>query len=109
MARSTIRASSRDPGVRMSGHSNHSGRRSRRPRRASIGMQAEVLERRGLRAGANLVGMVATILETEPNDTVDVAQDLDVLQDSRPLGVLATIGGGTSGAADVDWYQFTLD
>ena len=45
----------------------------------------------------------------KPNDTVDVAQKVGDLSLSPSVQVLGAIGNGPAGAADVDWYEFTLD
>jgi hypothetical protein len=54
-------------------------------------------------------GLLRPLAETEPNDTLDQAQDLGNLTLSARGEAVGTIGNGPAGAADVDWYRFTLD
>jgi hypothetical protein len=49
------------------------------------------------------------VAETEPNGTLDVAQNLGDLSTASRLEVVGNIGHGPARAADVDWYQFQLD
>ncbi len=48
------------------------------------------------------------LLETEPNDTVDVAQNLGNLGRGGHVDVLGVVGNAATGGADVDWYRFTV-
>jgi hypothetical protein len=64
----------------------------------------EALEGRNLLAA--LLGPL-TPAEAEPNDVVTQALDLGPLG-AAPLEVTGSIGNGPAGAADVDWYSFTL-
>jgi hypothetical protein len=68
-------------------------------------LSLEPLESRTLLTGFS--GPLA--LEVEPNDTIERAQDLGDLNAGRQRAVSGTIGRGGSGAADVDWYRFSLD
>src|SRR4051794_36602918 len=80
----------------------HPGKRRSSPAR----LRVESLEARSLMAASILDGAQA---EVEPNDTVDRAQMLGDMS-ATPLAVATgTIGNGPGGAADVDWYSFTLD
>jgi hypothetical protein len=47
-----------------------------------------------------------TVLEIENNNTLDHAQVLGNL--TGPVSILGAIGNSPAGAADVDWYTFTL-
>ena len=44
-----------------------------------------------------------------PSETLDTAQLLGDLSTDPTADILGTIGNGPEGAADVDWYSFTLD
>jgi hypothetical protein len=48
------------------------------------------------------------VAEIEPNDTLDHAQDLGTLSVGAPAEVVSTLGQGPAGAAEVDWYTFSL-
>ena len=48
----------------------------------------------------------ASLLEVEPNETIDQAQDLGTL--NQPVEVSGSIGNGPAGAADVTWFHFSL-
>ncbi len=49
------------------------------------------------------------VLEIEPNDTLDVAQQLGNPSLSSRVAILGTVGNGAAGRADVDWYVFQLE
>ncbi len=86
-------------------------RPSRRPRRRQITARlgVEALECRNLLAAPTVTGSVPTVLEHEPNDVASQAQDLGVLGGSVPAAAATgVVGNGPAGAADVDWYSFTL-
>ena len=83
-------------------------RRRRRPRQA-LQFRLESLELRQLLATSPLTASSVSLVEMEPNDTVDVAQKVGDLSESPSVQVLGTIGNSPAGAADVDWYEFTLD
>jgi hypothetical protein len=70
-------------------------------------LRLEVLEDRCV--PTVLTGIPAPLVEVEPNDTLLQAQSLGDLTHQPQTAVLGTIGNGPAGAADVDWYQFTLD
>jgi len=74
----------------------------------AVRLSLETLEPRTLPANNSLTAGLAPILETEPNDTIDQAQSLGNLNTQGQVTVDGTIGRGTSGAADIDWYRFTL-
>src|ERR1043166_5604066 len=78
-----------------------------RPRWA-VRLQVESLESRCLPALLTWPSSLEPVAEVEPNDTLDRAQDLGNLSDNGPFGVRGAIGNGSAGAADVDWYRFTL-
>src|SRR4051812_34900031 len=73
-----------------------------------------------LEARIVLSGVLAPVAEAEANNTLDQAQLLGELTTSAGVNVVrlngsdslaeihGTIGNGTAGAADVDWYRFTL-
>ena len=48
------------------------------------------------------------MVETSANDTADLALDLGTLGPTHRAEAVGTIGG-TSGNADVDWFQYSLD
>ncbi len=80
-----------------------------RPRRRNrrglmAGLSVEFLE---VRALLNASPSLAPMLTVEPNETIDLAQDLGTL--TQPVGVLGSIGNGPAGAADVTWFHFHLD
>ncbi len=81
--------------------------KSRTYARATARLYIEQLEQRMLPAG--WPGLTNPIVEVEPNDTLDQAQSLGDLTLSGKGQVVGTIGSGATGAADVDWYSFTLD
>ena len=66
----------------------------------------EPLETRFLLSGNPPPGPHNLVAEAEPNDTLDQAQLLGQL--TRPTEVVGAIGNSPAGAADVDWYAFTL-
>jgi methionine-rich copper-binding protein CopC len=68
------------------------------------GLSVEFLE---VRALLNASPSLAPMLTVEPNETVDLAQDLGTL--TQPVSALGSIGNGPAGAADVTWYHFHLD
>ncbi len=74
----------------------------------AVRLSLETLEPRTLPATHTLAAALAAIVETEPNDTIDQAQSLGNLNTQGQVTVDGTIGRGTSGAADIDWYRFTL-
>jgi hypothetical protein len=69
-------------------------------------LHVEVLEARSLLSADP---SVLALPEAEANDTLDQAQDLGNLSFLSPSEAVGAIGNGTTGAADVDWYRFTLD
>src|SRR5262249_30759713 len=50
-----------------------------------------------------------TLLEVHPDDTLDQAAVLGTLSAGDSLQAAGVIGDSPAGAADVDWYRFTLD
>jgi methionine-rich copper-binding protein CopC len=67
-------------------------------------LSVEYLESRAL---LNASTPDAPILIVQPNETINLAQDLGTL--SQPVSALGSIGNGPDGAADVTWYHFHLD
>jgi hypothetical protein len=49
------------------------------------------------------------ILEHEPGDTADAAAQIGDMSLTSGVILKGTIGNSPAGAADVDWYKFTLD
>jgi len=76
----------------------------RRRRRPSFRPRLEPLESRDLLSGAG----VMPVPETEPNDTLAQAQPLGPLDNLTATPIVGVIGNSPAGAADVDWYQFTV-
>src|SRR5207248_3187804 len=68
----------------------------------------EPLEIRCLPATTTTLGLLEPVASVEPNDTLDRAPDLGSLSDAGQAAVIGTLGDGTVGATDVDWYRFTL-
>jgi methionine-rich copper-binding protein CopC len=77
-------------------------RRSARPRR----LYFEELEPRDVPAVTSWPGLTHPVVEAEGNDTLNLANDLGSA--SGRLEAVGTVGTGAAGAADVDWYKFTL-
>jgi methionine-rich copper-binding protein CopC len=78
--------------------------RGRIRHRRLAGVSIELLEVRSLLSTSPLA---APLPEHEPNDTLDLAQDLGT--PGLTVAVAGSIGDGPAGAADVDWYHFHLD
>lgn len=85
-------------------------RRNRRWRcpRSTVRLHVETLEPRSLPTAISWPGLLHPVGETEPNDTLDRAQDLGNLSVTSRAEVVGNIGQGAAGPADVDWYQFAL-
>jgi hypothetical protein len=66
-------------------------------------LRVEQLEPRQLLSVSPLL-----IVETENNDTLDIAQNLGNLNTAGLIDFQGTIGNSPVGAADVDWTSFTL-
>jgi hypothetical protein len=71
-------------------------------RRPSCRPGLEQLETRNLLSGPT------PIPEVEPNDSLNLAQSIGALDNTTAIPIVARIGNGAAGAADVDWYSFTL-
>jgi methionine-rich copper-binding protein CopC len=71
-----------------------------------VRVQVEELESRRLLSSGPF-GLVP-LTEVEPNDTLDLAQNLGDLNGAGQVAVLGNIGNGATGATDVDWFQFSL-
>jgi hypothetical protein len=68
----------------------------------------EELERRDL-LSATWPGLTQPVPEVENNDTLDQAQNLGLINPGSSVGVVGVVGNSPAGAADVDFYQFTLN
>src|SRR5262249_10205191 len=66
------------------------------------------LEERSLLSAGNWPGLFNPLVEVEANDVLDRANDLGTLSNPGRAEAVGTIGDGAAGAADVDWYRFTL-
>ncbi len=80
-----------------------------RPRRRNrrglmAGLAVEFLEARAL---LNASPPLVPMLTVEPNETINLAQDLGTL--TQPVSALGSIGNGPDGAADVTWFHFHLN
>lgn len=84
---------------------------SRGPTRLSRSarLQVEALETRNLLVASVNLALLPTFSEQEPNDTLDLSTDWQDLTVTGGALVSATIGNGSAGGADVDWYTFSLD
>src|ERR1051325_7642452 len=78
----------------------------RRPGR-SFRPHVELLETRNLLSASPLAGTLPTLLEIEPNNTLDLAQHLGDLTGTG-VQVLGTVSNDVTQATDVGWYSFTL-
>src|SRR5437660_320831 len=86
--------------------SSYSSRTNRRRQRRSFRPYCEPLEGRNLLSAGALSASLPSVVEIEPNDTLDQAQALP--DPAGGVQVLGTIGRGGADATDVDWYSFTL-
>lgn len=68
----------------------------------------EELESRALPATVPWPGLSNPIVEAEGNDTLNLANDLGSASATGRLEAVGTIGDSPAGAADVDWFKFTL-
>ena len=80
----------------------------RRPIYAAC-LRVESLEARSLLSASGTDGLAGSQSLAEPNPTADQALVLGDLSIDPQAQVDGTIGNGPAGAADVDWYSFTLD
>ncbi len=78
---------------------------TRLPRRRRVRLLLESLETRLLLSGNG----IATLLEIESNDTLNIAQQLGWANQTSQITLVGTIGNGVTGTSDVDWSTFTLD
>ena len=78
-----------------------------RPRRAARAaawsLSIEALEVRWL---LNASPTAASLIEIEPNETIDQADELGTLHQSAEVS--GSIGNGPAGAADVTWFHFNV-
>src|SRR3989442_2358229 len=77
--------------------------------RAAGRLHVETLETRCLPSVTTWPGFLNPAPETEPNDTLDHALNLGNLSVTPRAEAVGTIGDGTAGPADVDWFSFQLD
>lgn len=82
---------------------------SRRGRRQAAQFRLEPLELRHLMTIGPLPSGAPSLIELEPNGTVDLAQSVGDLNVIPSLKLSGKIGNSGDGPADVDWYEFTLD
>src|SRR5262249_31927617 len=81
----------------------------RRPWKTAGSLLLESLEARCLPSVTGWPGLLRPVLDAENNDTLDRSQDLGDLSLVGPGEAAGSIATGDTGAADVDWYRFTLD
>src|SRR5437879_1942696 len=79
-----------------------------RGRRLTFRLDIESLETRTLPSVTSWPGLLNPVAETEPNDTLDQAQNLGNLTTTPRAEVIGTISNGAVGGG-VDWYSFQLD
>ena len=89
------KVSRRRPGV--------NSRPARMPRTSPI----ESLEQRSLPSGIGLADP-QPVLDAEPNNTIDAAQQVGTVTTAAPAELVGMIGDHSGYSADVDWYQFSL-
>src|SRR5262245_46780819 len=77
--------------------------RRRRRQRHTAPLHVEPLEPRALLAVGPFPGPLVPVTDAEPNDTLDLAQDL-----GSASGTAGATGAIAAATADVDWYSFTL-
>ncbi len=77
--------------------------------RRTPGLRVEPLEGRDLPSAGTWPGFLHPLSETEPNDTLDLAQSVGDLSANQRAEVVGLIGGEPGRSGDVDWYSFFLD
>src|SRR5262245_13390208 len=87
----------------------HRSRRRPNRKQAPVRLGLEALEIRFLPAATTWPGLSNPVAEVEPNDTLARAQDLGDFTTQRLAEIVGKVGNGPAGAADMDWYRFTLD
>lgn len=85
-------------------HSPFLRRKSRRPPQ-----RGESLEIRNLLSAANWPELLNPVADAEPNETLDAAQDLWMLENGSGIEIVGAIGSGAVSASDVDWFRFRFD
>src|SRR5262245_10189224 len=80
--------------------------RPRPLRRNAARPRLERLEFRSLMAASAGAGVAPVVV---PHETLDQAAELGLISPGVSLGEAGSIGDGPDGAADVDWYTFTLN
>jgi hypothetical protein len=71
--------------------------------------QVEVLETRQLLAATTWPGLLQPVAVTGAHETLDRAWTLGDLSNTPQAAAVGTLGSGPAGAADVNWYSFSLD
>jgi hypothetical protein len=71
-------------------------------------LQLESLEARNHPSNSGWPGLLNPVVEAEPNDTLDLAQNLGDVSVAQQVEAVGVIGNSPAQAADVDWYSFTL-
>ncbi len=94
-------------------------RASRGARRPRYRADLESLETRSLLSGDAWAGLLNPQGDTEPNDTLDTAQDLGSVRDGQDAEFIGAIvapslrdgesESRSDSATDVDWFRFTLE
>ena len=82
--------------------------RAHLPRRTATLPRVEGLESRSLMAVTVAANLAVTQAQL-PNETLDQAVDLGNLSSGNEILDHGSLGDGPAGAADVQWYSFTLD
>ena len=84
-------------------------RASRGERRPTFQADLESLEARSLLSADDWLGLLNPQRDSEPNNTLDAAQDLGSVQGGQNAEFIGRIGDGTDRSSDVDWFRFTLE
>lgn len=83
-------------------------RRGQRRSRCAIRLHCEGLETRQLLTATFSTALLPPPLETTPDDTLDHAADLGLLQPGSSVEQAGRIGDSALGDTDVDWLAFVL-
>lgn len=84
-------------------------RASRGPRWPRFRADLESLETRSLLSADSWPGLLNPQFDTEPNQTLDAAQDIGSVQRGQSAEIIGSIGTGIGRDTDVDWFRFTLE
>jgi hypothetical protein len=101
--------SSVDRTVTGSGPVHRRRRDTPRPRKSFFHPPVEALEPRCLPAILAIPASVAVVQETEPNNTLNQAQDLGAVSATTTVAATGAVGNWNHEANDVDWYSFELN